>query len=161
MAAMKRRSGGKLPLWKRVSVRLVSMDGTPEKVAAGVAIGVFLGIAPTFGLGAILAAALAALFRANLAAAVLGSVIGVPFVAPFIWLASSWLGGLLLGMKWEILYAQVKAGEIWSAGERFVWAFALGNVILTVIGTALAYFVVRAVVRKARRSPASKRRPDR
>ena len=53
-----------------VYLRIVRANDSPPRVAAGVAIGVFLGIFPTFGLGLVLAYILAVIFRINKAAAV-------------------------------------------------------------------------------------------
>lgn len=143
---MARMRKPKAPWWRRAYGRIVRMNGSPGQVAGGFAIGVFLGIAPSFGFGAVLAAALSSLFRANMMAALLGSVTGIPFVAPFIWLASSWLGGLILGVDWQALYEKVRTAGVLKAGPEALYAFALGNLILTVVGTALSYFVVRRLV---------------
>ncbi|HEX7125562.1 MAG TPA: DUF2062 domain-containing protein, partial [Thermodesulfobacteriota bacterium] len=52
-------------------LRLVRIDDSPEKIGGGVALGVFLGIFPTFGLGLLLAVALAHRVHVNRAAALL------------------------------------------------------------------------------------------
>lgn len=136
---------------KRLYKRLVRLHGTPERVAGGVALGVFLGVAPTFGLGLVLAAGLSAWLRLNMAAAMLGSLAGAPPVIPLIWLASCFLGGWLLRLRWDALYAQVQAGEIWSAGGELLLAYVVGNVLLTVVLTGLAYLVTLALVRSHQR----------
>jgi len=146
---------GEKIFWKRIYDRLVRMHGTPERVAAGVALGVALGVAPTFGLGLVLAAGLAALFKINVVAAAVGSLAGVPVVVPFIWLASCFIGAWLLGMEWEVLYGNVKAGSLWKTGGELLLAYAIGNVILTVVLTALAYLITLQLLRYHLKKPPS------
>ena len=115
--------------------------------------GVFIGVAPTFGLGMFLAAGLSAALRLNMAAAVLGAVAGAPPVIPFIWIASCHIGAMLLGLRWEVLYAQLKAGGILSAGGSVLIAYLIGNVILTAALTGLSYLVTVAVLRRRAGAP--------
>jgi uncharacterized protein (DUF2062 family) len=127
------------------------MNDTPGRIAGGVAVGVLTGVAPTFGLGGIAAVGIAALFRLNIAAALLGAVTGAP---PFIfaaWIASSYLGALLLGLDYEKLHALVREGRIAEASWSAVAAYALGNLILTAFLTALAFIVVLIVLRRRAR----------
>ncbi len=159
-----RRGGGRARWWGRVWNRIVRIDDSPGRIAGGVALGVSLGIAPTFGLGAVAAAFLAAWLRLNMAAAVAGSVIGIPLIAPFIWVFSSWLGGLFLGLDWRHLYGLAAGGEILKAGGAVLWAYVIGNVILTVVAAVSAYFgvlwLLRARVRTRGRA-GGRRRPAR
>ena len=143
---MKKKSG--LSIWQRMEKRLIGIDDTPERIAMGVAVGVFIGIAPTFGLGTLLAAGLAAVFHYNMAAAIAGTVVGMPLIAPFIWIASSWVGGFLLGYDWNSLYRQVSGGNIFTSGGQVFFAYILGNVILTVVLTALSWFLTLRAVRR-------------
>jgi uncharacterized protein (DUF2062 family) len=139
---------------RRIWERLVRMDGTPEGIAGGVALGVAIGVAPTFGLGLIIAAGVAALFRLNMAAAIIGSMAGSPPIIPFIWLASAWIGALMLGMDWQALYEQARAGGLFKAGRDVFLAYLAGNVVLTVVFTIAAYFAVLLPLRRYRRAPA-------
>lgn len=57
--------------FKEHSAKLFVIQDTPQSIALGAAIGIFLGFTPLFGLKTLLAFALAALFRVNKIAAVL------------------------------------------------------------------------------------------
>ena len=46
-------------------VRILHVNDTPHKIAAGVAIGAFIGVFPTFGIGSLLALFLSGLFKYN------------------------------------------------------------------------------------------------
>ena len=61
--------------------KLLSLRASPHQIALGFAIGVFIGIFPTFGLGGLVIIALAALSRFNVPAALLGTLIGNPLFA--------------------------------------------------------------------------------
>ncbi|HCC68891.1 MAG TPA: DUF2062 domain-containing protein, partial [Nitrospiraceae bacterium] len=66
--------------------QIIDINDTPEKIALGMAIGIALGILPTFGMGIILAIGLAFLLKANRLSAILGTVIANPWIAPFFWM---------------------------------------------------------------------------
>lgn len=139
------------PRWRAWLRRLVHLNDSPPRIAGGVAIGVFIGVAPTFGVGSLLAAGLAALFRCNPVAAVAGSFAGAPPFIFLIWLASAWLGAQLFGLEWHALYAQFKTGEVFRAGGDTFLAYLAGNAVVTSVLTAAAYWIVLAVVHRHRR----------
>jgi uncharacterized protein (DUF2062 family) len=146
----------KASLLHRIYYRLVQMNDSPSRIAGGVAIGVLTGVAPTFGLGGIAAVGLAALLRCNIAAALLGAATGAP---PFIfgmWFASAYIGSVLLGMKAGRIYEMIREGEIMQAGWNVLLAYALGNVIITAVLSALSFFAVLYFLkRRARRGTKS------
>lgn len=154
---MSRARAARLPWWRRAVDRLVIMDDTPGRIAGGVAIGVAIGIAPTFGAGLPLAGLLAAWLRCNVAAALAGTVAGAPFVSPFVWAASAWLGARLLGLDWEAVRAALAAGRLRDAGWNALGAYLVGNVVLTAALTAAAWAVTYAVVHRHRRRMAGRR----
>jgi len=140
------------PLWLRIYRDIVHANDTPGRIAGGVAIGVIMGIMPTFGLGTVLAGVLAAVFRFNVVAALAGSVTGIPIAAPLIWLASSIIGGLLMGLSWKGMYVLVKTRQVLDAGKEVIMAYLLGNLVLTVIVTSLSYVLVLLIVRAHQQS---------
>lgn len=146
--------------WHRVWHRMAQIDDTPERIAKGVAVGVFLGIAPTPYIGTFIAAGLAAILHYNMAAAVFASASAL--LSPLVWVASSWLGGLMLGIDWHILLEQVRSGAWLNLGTEVLLAYAAGNVVLSIIGTLSAYFIaLRAVEwRRSRRGGSRLSRPS-
>jgi len=157
--------------WLRYSyIRLVRINDSPHKVAWGLAVGVFLGISPTFGLGIIIALALAILFKFNKAAAILGSFIMNPFTAPFFWTASSVLGAFLANRDW---HRTLRMFQAFSANLSLIdlttregWAlllkglgtglhvYLLGNILLSLLaagGFYLAALYLTKAYRERRR----------
>jgi len=153
-----RRPGPALPWWKRLYLVLVRLNDSPGRIAGGVAIGVFVGVAPTFGAGLLLAAFLAALFRCNVAAAVVASAAGSPPLIFPVWFVSAWIGSLIFGLDAGALYAEFRSGSVWHAGGEAFKAYFVGNIIVTAVFTTLAYGVVLAVMRRIAAPGAIRRR---
>jgi uncharacterized protein (DUF2062 family) len=61
---------------------LLSLRASPHQIALGLAIGVFIGIFPTFGLGGVFIIALATFWKFNIPGALVGTLIGNPLFAP-------------------------------------------------------------------------------
>ena len=150
------------PWWTRLYDSLVLLNDTPGRVAGGFAIGVFVGVAPTFGVGLLLAGFLSALLRCNVAAAVVGSATGAPPLIFLVWIASAWIGAGIFGLDFAPLYVQFKAGAVWHAGKDVFLAYLVGNIFVTLAATALGYAVILAFMkRRARIRPRSRGRAGR
>ena len=144
--------------WVRYQyLKLVRIDDAPGKVAMGMAVGVFLGVFPTFGLGAVLALILAVIFRFNKAAAVIGSFIMNPLTTPFFWSGSAILGAMLVGGDWHRTLQAVEAfskhftfhdfltRDLWrilvGAAKKSLYIYLIGNLIISLLFAVLAYFL--------------------
>ncbi|OGF48233.1 MAG: hypothetical protein A2231_04310 [Candidatus Firestonebacteria bacterium RIFOXYA2_FULL_40_8] len=142
----------KKPEMKRIIrfiyLRIVRANDSPPRVAAGVAIGVFLGIFPTFGLGLVLAYILAVIFRINKAAAVAGSLIMNPLTTPFFWTLSAILGGTLIGAERDFILEELKSGRIFKAIGPAFYAYMLGNIIISAVFAVVSYFVTLEIIKR-------------
>lgn len=84
--------------WKRsLREHLIRPGESDARKALSLAIGVFIGISPLWGLQTIIAIGAAVLFGLNRALAFAGSNISIPPMIPFVVLGSIWLGNVLLG----------------------------------------------------------------
>jgi uncharacterized protein (DUF2062 family) len=138
-------------------VRVVRVNASPHQVAAGVAVGVWLGVFPTFGLAAPVAYVLAWIFRFNKAGALAGAAIMNPLTSPFFWAASAMLGAAFAGPDWRAIYKLVR-------DEKYVWAFSkttyvyvLGNLVIATAAAALGYVAAYLAVRARERRRRAKR----
>lgn len=95
-------------MWRRWTVvrqtklnilRFIRLRGTPEEIAKGFALGIFIGMTPTFGVQMPIAFLFAWVFRENKIAAILGVWITNPLTAPFIYASEYEIGRLLLNME--------------------------------------------------------------
>lgn len=124
-------------------LKILRIDDPPERIARGAAIGVLMGVLPTFGLGAFLAIGLAFVLKANKAAAVLGSFIVNPLTAPFFWTLSIVIGSLILGEDYTSILAKIKEDGFLAGAEWTYLVYMVGNIILSIVFTSASYYLVK------------------
>lgn len=131
---------------KLVVVRFVRLRGLPEEIAKGVALGIFIGMTPTFGFQMVIALFFAYLLRENRLAALLGVWVTNPVTAPFIYAIEYEMGRILLGME----RARLPSSFTWEAyadlGWNIMYPLWVGGVISGIILGALSYFVTLQIV---------------
>jgi len=97
---MKRKNNNNiLRFLKLIYLKLFRIHDTPQKIALGVGIGVFLGIIP--GTGPIAAVFMAFLLRANRAAALLGSLLTNTWLSIVTFLLSIKIGSGIMRLNWQ------------------------------------------------------------
>jgi hypothetical protein len=158
--------------WRRLRERataVLHLDEEPSRLAAGMAVGVFVGFTPFYGLHTLLALAAAYLFRLNKAATVTGAWINLPWFAPFVYGFCLRLGEALLTGDWSSfslasvqgLAAYLRANPRETAGTLYqvVWDMLfvaskplfVGTTIVGLLLAVVAYFVTLEAVRDVRR----------
>lgn len=140
-----------------VYLKILRLDDPPERIARGAAIGVLMGILPTFGLGGVFAIAIAFVLKANKAAALLGSFIMNPITSPFFWTLSIVIGSVILRQDYTAMLAKFKGESLLKGAEWVYMVFLTGNVILAAVFTAASYYLVRNAIIKHRKNKAEKR----
>lgn len=145
--------------WVRYQyIRLVRLDDSPEKIARGVALGVVLGILPTFGLGVVAAIILAGYLKLNKASAVIGTLIMNPWTSPFFWALSYLAGSLLLGYNLQETVALIKYlkthEDVWKnlLAQRLLLPYIIGNIIITAGSAATSYIACLYAVKAYKRA---------
>jgi uncharacterized protein (DUF2062 family) len=159
-------------------VWLLRLRGTPEAVARGVAVGMFVAFTPTIGLQLVLAALLATICNANRPAALVPVWITNPATLVPVYAFTYWVGSLVwpgppVTEVIEALGAIV--GELsefdgWAVKEQVMTFLGLGRDVLIALAIggalvggltgALAYVaVLRLVVDLRRRRSERRRRP--
>lgn len=130
--------------------RVKKLQGDPNFIAAGMAIGIFVGITPTFPFHTVLAIALAYILRASKAAAAIGVWIGNPLTIPFIYLGSYKTGALILGASLPFDAKFTTFTELTKLGFEATIALLTGGVIIGIPFAAASYFITRRLVKKFR-----------
>lgn len=149
---------------------VLHLDEEPARLARGMAVGVFIGFTPFYGLHTLLALAAAFVFRLNKAATVTGAWINLPWFAPFVYgfclkLGEAILSGNIswsgLGTLTEAAAAYLRssprehAGHLWEMLWRMMFEASLPLFVgTTVVGLALGtatYFITLEAVREIRR----------
>jgi len=144
--------------WGRfIYLRLVRQNDEPDKVAKGVGLGVFLGVFPTFGVGAILAVLIATWVRWNRASAALGTLIMNPFFSPFFVSLSVLAGNLLVPARLRITVESFRNGKLWSGFFHAVPVYLLGNILVSTLFAVLAYWVALGTIKAYRQRRAAAR----
>ena len=154
----KRHPVARAKRWVRFHyLKILRMDDPPEKIARGAAIGVCMGILPTFGIGGFIAFGVAFLLRANKAAAVIGSFIMNPVTSAFFWSMSVIIGSLVLGENYNHMLSKFK-GESFLSGAGWVYiVFLTGNIMISALFTVSSYFIVKRAVLRHRKIKAERR----
>ncbi len=120
-------------------LRFARLRGSPDEVAKGVALGIFIGMTPTFGFQMVLAIFFAFLLRENKVAAILGVWVTNPVTAPFIYALEYESGRLVLGMQRVGLPSEFTFTAFQNLGWDVFAPLLLGSLIYGVVCGVLAY----------------------
>jgi len=97
---MKSKKGNNISRFlKLIYLKLFRLHDTPQKIALGVGIGVFLGILP--GTGPVAALFMAFILRVNRAAALLGSLLTNTWLSFLTFFLSIKIGAGIMGVDWQ------------------------------------------------------------
>jgi uncharacterized protein (DUF2062 family) len=112
----------------------------------GFAVGVVLGVFPSFGLGVPAAILLSLIFRINKAATLVGVFIMNPLTLVPIWTMSAFIGGLITGADYQVILEQARSGELFRSLSYSTYVYMAGNLTLATALALLSYGVVWAAV---------------
>ncbi|MGK2905529.1 MAG: DUF2062 domain-containing protein [Desulfuromonadales bacterium] len=131
---------------KLMVVRFVRLRGLPEEIAKGVALGIFIGMTPTFGVQMAIALFLAYLLRENRLAALLGVWVTNPVTAPFIYAIEYEMGRILLGLPRAHLPMELTVKAYTDLGWNVLAPLWLGGTLAGLILGSLSYFLTLRLV---------------
>jgi len=149
--------------------RFIRLQASPESLARGVALGLFISTTPTMGLQTFIALFLAAIFRCSKICAVVAAQFTNALTGPFIFLGTYYLGSVILdspfdqakldnlldrfqwGKVWELGFSVFP--ELWdglvSLGPSVFASLTVGGLIVGAILAGIGYFVVLGIDTKA------------
>jgi uncharacterized protein (DUF2062 family) len=152
---------------------VLHLDEEPSRLAAGMAVGVFIGCTPFYGLHTLIALLVAVLFRLNKVATVTGAWINLPWFAPFVYAFSLRLGEAILNQdfssfSWASVLALAEGaraylrvsprqsvGELWGVIWDMLFVASkplfVGTSIVGLMAGFVTYFVTLEAVRDVRR----------
>ncbi|MBI5492406.1 MAG: DUF2062 domain-containing protein [Deltaproteobacteria bacterium] len=140
-----------------IYLKIIRIDDPPGRIARGAAIGVLMGVLPTFGLGTLLSLGAAFVLKANKAAAVLGSFIVNPLTSPFFWTLSIFVGSFIMREDSRTILERLKTEGVLMGAERASLVYMVGNVLVSAVFTGAAYYLVKRAVIRHRKKKALKR----
>ena len=130
---------------------IIKSQEPPHKKAAAIALGIFVGISPFWGLHTLLIFSLAAIFRLNKVIAFLFSNISIPPFIPVIIYASYQAGSVITGkgLNWDMNLKTIKTSSDIFLGlwQYIIGSFALG-IVLAVSLWIVFYFLFSVVNQK-------------
>jgi uncharacterized protein (DUF2062 family) len=134
--------------------QFISLKGEPKSIAAGMAMGVFIGVTPTIPFHTALILLSGIIFRKNIASAVLGSlIISNPLTIPFFYISEYKLGRYLLRSDhFHIVFNDYSLWNVLSMGWRVTVPLLAGGVIIAFFFGILAYFITYRLVLAVRKN---------
>jgi uncharacterized protein (DUF2062 family) len=134
--------------------RILRQNSTPQELAMGIALGVFIGMAVPYGLQVATMVVVALFFRRfNKIAALLGSLVTNPFTTPFLYLVYYRIGKWLVGFKGprkepvliddDTVWAMLRE---WGRHRDVLVAMGIAALIIAVACAVAAYFVSRPLI---------------
>ncbi|MFQ5715646.1 MAG: DUF2062 domain-containing protein [Nitrospinales bacterium] len=123
--------------------RFARLKSTPEEMALGVSIGLFVGFTPTFGVQSVVAVFVAAVFRGDKILAAAAAFVTNPVTIPFIYAGTYLVGTAVLQNPVDAGFlSQPSIEGLWeTSGDIFV-ALWVGGVIVGLLVALLAYYVL-------------------
>ena len=139
------------------------IDDPPDKIARGLALGIFVGFVPIMGIQMAAVLPFALLFRGNKAAAMAGVWISNPLTVIPIYFVDYIVGLQFLPYRhltWNDFSSQLTTTtmtKFLALGEMLVVPLFLGGAVVGVICGIPTYFVTKALVERSRRRLARRR----
>jgi uncharacterized protein len=133
--------------------RLTRMSDSPERLARGLAVGIFAGFFPFVGTQSLFAIALALPFRANKLAAVLGTWVSNPLTSLPLYLFNFKIGCALLGLSADFSSDGLSLTEtLLALREEFLSALFLGCFVSGLVASPIGYWIALRLIRSWRRT---------
>jgi uncharacterized protein (DUF2062 family) len=152
----KQRLRQKRASWQRrlryLHHRFVRLRGHPEAIARGIAVGVFAGWFPWFGLQIIIAVALAALFRGNKVTAAAATWVSNPFTYVPIFAFNFQAGQRLLGFSHKPFgFAALESWQdVMNLGTDFLFTLLVGCLVVGLLCAIASYGLSLWLIRQVR-----------
>jgi uncharacterized protein len=138
---------------KKFVRRFLALDDTPERIAFGFAVGVFISFSPLLGLHTVLGILIAIAFGLNRAAVFTGLWVNNPWTLFPVYSAATYVGRKLIGLP-GFSFSDLHFSELWhldfwvQLATPALKSLLLGSTIFAVVAGTLAYVVVLAWVRR-------------
>lgn len=139
-------------------------QGTPESIARGAGLGIWIALTPTVGVQMILSGAMAVPLRANVPVALAMCWISNPITVVPLYFVFYWLGALLLGQAAsgyrdmadrlaESFGAIAERGlleGLGTLGYEVIWPMCVGSFVIATVVAVPSYHVLLWVLRRRR-----------
>ncbi len=150
-----RRRGGVINKLKAAVLKsynyLIRLHGSPEEVAWGFALGLFIAMTPTVGLQMLIAVPIATLLRINSAAAAAGCWLTNPFTIPFLYGLNYYVGATILGYETTFhIEGELTIESLLQGGGGVWWSLIVGGTINGAIVALSSFYPTKVMVKAGR-----------
>ena len=146
--------------------KAVREKGSPEYIARGWAIGMFIGFAVPFGLQLLVSIPLSFLLKGSKLGATVGTLATNHFTIFIIYPFQCWLGSYLIGNP--LSFSEISSGleeviknqdyeTLFLLGKELVISFFVGGFLLAFISTPICYYLVKTLVIRYRAAKEKRR----
>ncbi len=134
--------------WRNLREKMVRDPLPPEDVAAGWALGVFIGFSIPFGLQLVVSVPLALMMRVSKVGATLGTFVTNPATIFFLYPAQTWVVyNLLFGSReMSELPTEWSRASVMALSGPVLISFFLGGLALAMVLSPITYHVVKRIV---------------
>lgn len=151
-----------LRFFKLVYLKLFRINDTPQKIAMGLGLGVFLGVMP--GTGPLAALLFAFILNINRASALLGSILTNTWLSIPTFLLSIKIGAAILGLnyadiykEWTALVSNFRLATLFKLSiYKVILPIMVGYLIVSLFIGILAYLAVLILIKVIRHKRAIK-----
>ena len=128
----------------RLYERFVKLRGSPHAIAMGLALGIFVGMSPFFGLHILATIPIAAVFRWSKIAALIGVNITNAFTAPLIYPITYWIGSKLVGnyrpVNWSAAFSLDEFIVFLKQSPAIFYQLLIGGIVLGLPLAVASYY---------------------
>ena len=140
--------------FRNLREKMVNEPLSPNRVAAGWALGMFAGCSIPFGFQLVVSIPLSIIFKVSKVGATLGTLITNPVTIFFIYPAQTYIVSRLF-FGGSLTYERLKNVEwtfesIVRLGAEIFASFLIGGLLLALIMTPITFFAVRSLVKRSR-----------
>jgi hypothetical protein len=131
----------KIPSFRLLLKQVLHLQESPQRTALAFAIGVFICFSPAYGLHTVLVFFFAWALGLNFLALMAGAFLNNPWTVVPILGATYWVGALLLGRSDSPAFDwhDMSFGAIYAPVMPSAMPFVLGGLVLSVLGSVIAY----------------------
>jgi uncharacterized protein (DUF2062 family) len=132
-----------------IKEKLMKMKESPDEMAKGFALGVFIGFLPINGFQVLIAVTIAALTRVSKMAAAIGTHVTNPWTTIPVLIIDYYVGCFLLGKKACPPHVDFSSlSGIVSSGKEIILPMFAGGIFLGAIFSILSYFGIKKLLEK-------------
>jgi hypothetical protein len=148
-------------------LKLVNQAGSPDYIARGVAVGLFISFLIPFGVQMVVAYALAALVRAAKVPAVALTWISNNFTVPLIYPVQCYIGSYIIGHPLHYEYvknaflkviSEMSYKALFDLGVDLTVAFFAGGALLGLLSGMSGYFIALWLIERYRRQKQNRKK---